>query len=54
MVMDTGIGISDKEKNKLFMSFYQVDKSTTRGYGGVVLASQSVSCLLGQWEEELQ
>ena len=37
MVVDTGIGIADKDRDKLFKDFSQVDASISRKYGGTGL-----------------
>jgi two-component system phosphate regulon sensor histidine kinase PhoR len=45
-VADTGIGIPDSEKSKVFDAFYQVDSRATRQVGGTGLGLSIVKRLV--------
>ena len=45
-VIDTGIGIAESEREKVFDPFYQIDQSSTREYGGAGLGLAIVKRLI--------
>jgi len=55
-VMDTGVGISPRDRKRLFKSFSQFDSSTTRKYGGtglgLTISMELVSLMGGTLECE--
>ena len=45
-VIDTGVGIAEEERAKVFDAFYQIDQSSTREYGGAGLGLAIVKRLV--------
>ncbi len=52
-IEDTGIGMSDEQRNKIFQPFMQADTSTTRRYGGTGLGLPITRSLIEAMGAEL-
>jgi len=53
-VKDTGIGMSEEQKNKIFEAFTQADESVTRKYGGTGLGLTIVKSYIEMMGGEIQ
>lgn len=53
-VIDTGIGIADSQKSKLFQAFSQADPSTSRKYGGTGLGLVISNLILAEMYSGLE
>ncbi len=52
-VSDTGIGIPQQERSRIFEAFHQVDGSTSRAYGGAGVGLSLVRTLARMLEAEV-
>lgn len=52
-VTDTGIGIPDKAKDKIFEPFYRVDKSRSRQLGGTGLGLATVQQIIRKYDGDI-
>ena len=53
-VKDTGIGMSEEQKNKIFEAFAQADESVTRKYGGTGLGLTIVKSYIEMMDGEIK